>query len=333
MVCFVGAQGHSQPPANASKIGKWVSHQRDAFRQGTLSDDRVSRLEALPGWTWNVHAGFTEKGFGLLSAFVQREGHSLVPARFVESGFKLGTWVSNQRTSYRTGELPVERVQQLESLPGWSWNLAADQWGNAFESLKAFVDREGHAQVPKGFVESGFRLDRWVNVQRKSFRLGEISEDRINQLEALPGWTWSPHEKLWEESFRFLTLFAGQEGHSQVSVDHVDPSGFTLGRWTATQRANYRRGALSKDRINRLEALPGWTWSPFDGQWEKGFSNLAVFLDREGHSQVPQRFQESGFNLGRWVTNNRRSFRRGALSKDRADRLKALPGWVWNSKF
>jgi hypothetical protein len=37
--------------------------------------------------------------------------------------------------------------------------------------------------------------------------------------------------------------------------------------------------------------------------------------------------------LGRWVTNNRRSFRRGALSKDRADRLKALPGWVWNSKF
>ena len=44
--------------------------------------------------------------YELLGAFVAREGHADVPARHVEGGEKLGSWLSNQRTGYAARDLP-----------------------------------------------------------------------------------------------------------------------------------------------------------------------------------------------------------------------------------
>ena len=33
-----------------------------------------------------------------------------------------------------------------------------------------------------------------------------------------------------------------------------------LGLWVQALRERYRQGALSKDQLQRLEALAGWTW-------------------------------------------------------------------------
>jgi hypothetical protein len=37
-------------------IGHWVMDQRTRYRQGRLGPDRVSALQALPGWDWAPHA-------------------------------------------------------------------------------------------------------------------------------------------------------------------------------------------------------------------------------------------------------------------------------------
>ena len=55
------------------------------------------------------------------------------------------------------------------------------------------VEREGHARVPAGHVEAGFRLGQWVKVQRRSHPT--MSADRAARLEALPGWTWEARRK------------------------------------------------------------------------------------------------------------------------------------------
>lgn len=33
-------------------IGAWVGYMRQRYRNGILSESRISRLESLPGWTW-----------------------------------------------------------------------------------------------------------------------------------------------------------------------------------------------------------------------------------------------------------------------------------------
>ena len=65
-------------------------------------------------------------GLQRLQAFVEREGHAKAPMRYKdESGFTLGYWVARQRTEFKKGDLPPERIKALEDLPGWVWGGAA----------------------------------------------------------------------------------------------------------------------------------------------------------------------------------------------------------------
>ena len=79
--------------------------------------------------------------------------------------------------------------------------------------------------------------------------------------------------------------------------------GFKLGNWVSSQRSN--KDKLSKDRIKRLDAL-GFSWDPFTEQWEEGFRKFLQFQEREGHCLVSQRHREDDFNLGIWVSRQRR---------------------------
>ena len=63
-----------------------------------------------------------EEAFANLKDYIQEFGNAKVPADYItEDGHKLGTWVSNQRQSYKRGKLSPQRQQLLESLPGWAW--------------------------------------------------------------------------------------------------------------------------------------------------------------------------------------------------------------------
>jgi hypothetical protein len=83
--------------------------------------DRVTLLEALPGWTWDVLAARWEERFAALEAFSAREGHVRVPSDHNEGAVKLGRWVISQRQSGRKGALDAGRRARLEALVGWTW--------------------------------------------------------------------------------------------------------------------------------------------------------------------------------------------------------------------
>jgi helicase associated protein len=101
------------------RLGFWVSNQRAKAKD---HPDRRQRLEALPGWSWNTFSDKWEKSFFKLQSFLAREGHCRVPQSYkTDDGFRLGSWVSNQRTNKHT--MDPDRQQRLEGLPGWIWKV------------------------------------------------------------------------------------------------------------------------------------------------------------------------------------------------------------------
>jgi hypothetical protein len=86
---------------------------------------------------------------------------------------------------------------------------------------------------------------------------------------------------------------------------------------------------MEPDGRQRLESLPRWSWEALSDQWEKGFSYLKEFAEREGHCRVPSRHKtEDNYRLGHWLGNQRKAG--DTMEPARRQRLEALRGWVWN---
>ncbi len=148
---FAEREGDARPPQDRVEDGyplrTWVSGQRTAHRKGALDAERVARLEALPGWTWNARDEKWENGFENLARFAEREGDARPSQDQVEDGYPIGKWVNAQRVAHGKGALDAERVARLEALlagPGTPWTssgrTASGAWP-ASQNAKATHDR------------------------------------------------------------------------------------------------------------------------------------------------------------------------------------------------
>ena len=100
-------------------------------------------------------------------------------------------WVNEQRTNYKDGKLPTERVSALEAVPGWCWDQLEAEFVENLERLRNFAANNGHARVPSNYRdETGFPLGRWVYHRREAYKKDKLSKERIAALESVPGWVW-----------------------------------------------------------------------------------------------------------------------------------------------
>ena len=123
---FISRAGHAAPPQgevlDAFALGWWVTRRRSDYRAGTLSAERASELEALPGWQWDPNEHRWRKGFAALAGYADVQGHAspVRGERFEE--YPVGDWVRAQRNAQINGRLLALRAERLESLPGWKWS-------------------------------------------------------------------------------------------------------------------------------------------------------------------------------------------------------------------
>jgi predicted helicase len=259
---YVNREGHSRVPKKYSerevKIGIWVSTQRHRKQIGKLSARRIELLASLPDWSWDTLDERWEEGFRLLKQFVKREGHTRVRRYHVEDDFKLGLWVTNQKTKKRNGELESERMARFSAIPEWTWAFFADAWEKGFGALLRFIRGEGHGEIPTGYVDDeGFRLFSWANQQRSRERseTRTLAPDRWARLDALPEWSWHPDEDRWDKKYQALFRYAEREGHIGVKQRHRE-DGLDLLSFIRQQQSALRDNKLSERRERLLRALP-----------------------------------------------------------------------------
>jgi hypothetical protein len=325
---FISREGHARPPVGHIEDGyplaRWVQRQR--VNKDSLSPERVSELERLPGWAWDGNAFAWTAGFTALKKFIAHNGHPSPSKTHFEDGYPLGAWVSRQRTI--KSSLDAEKIDALEQIPGWVWDARQAKWEGGFSALQSFIAREGHLRPPNKHVENGYKLSNWITQQRSSENT--MSRDRRARLESLPGWTWNMRDFLFDQSFSLLEQFVAREGHALPKKSHIE-EGYKLGSWVTVKRKN--KSGLKAEYIARLESIPGWQWDVTYTEmiWERNFTVLSRFASREGHSRPSQDYHEDDTALGSWVSTQR--INKTNLPLSRIEMLEGLPGWTWDNRW
>jgi hypothetical protein len=294
MVAFQKEFGHTNVREKQNKeLWHWRDVQRQFRRKGTLSAERIARLDEI-GFEWEApqmtgmrreeaQARAWEEKLERLRAFWERFGHTQVPKSWEEDR-ELAEWVAGQRKLRRLGKLRPERETRLAAL-GFDWQPEERRrisppkpprpkpsketlWETRYAELAAFHEKHGHCLVPSKKPEV-HALCKWCYTQRHLRRQGTLPADRATRLEVL-GFRWdatavpglSYEEMLdqrWEQSFSRLLVFHERYGHAQVPVLWEEDE--ELGRWVYKQRYKARKGRLSEEKRARLDAL-GFAWQP-----------------------------------------------------------------------
>ena len=164
-----------------------MGQQTKKRKRTRIGPDRRQRLEALPGWTWDIISDQWEDGFFHLKSF--QNGRDIAKCPTASRLTMVIGLASGSHSKKNAGQNGPERRQRLEALPGWSWDVLSDAWEEGFAHLKQFSDREKHCRVTMDYrTEDGHRLGQWVKVQRRT--KDKMDPDRRQRLEALPGWVW-----------------------------------------------------------------------------------------------------------------------------------------------
>jgi superfamily II DNA or RNA helicase len=265
---FIAREGHSRVKASHVEegfaLGRWIGIWRHQYNKNVLSREKIDFFASLSEWSWNITEDRWHEGFDILKRYVQREGHAYVPSKHQEGNFKLGVWVRTQKYSYLKQsygrKLSQEKVQLLESLPGWLWDNRLDEsWNAGYEFLKKFAKLNRHGNVPARYVLDGYNLGTWVSGQKHAFGKGKLPPAKVRLLEMIIGWMWNAKEIRWEHAYDLLLKFHSREGTANVGYNHIE-EGFNLGTWVQTQRKAYRADKIEQERIDKLDKLKGWSW-------------------------------------------------------------------------
>ena len=357
LVEYKELHGHCQVPSNYSvddvNLGTWATTQRCNYRKylkgkySPMSQERIDQLNSV-GFDWGTTAMIGWEGtFEKLVQFKELHGHCRVPQNHCVDDISLGTWVSTQRYNYRKylkgkySPMTQARIYQLNSI-GFDWGTAMIGWEVHFQKLVQFKESHGHCRVPRNYTADDVNLGNWVSSQRQeylSLREGQhstMTQERIDALEKV-GFDWGRYNTEWEAYLQLVQEFHAEHGHCRVprnhSVNHVK-----LGKWVSNQRSAYKsfkdgqHSTMTQERIDALEKI-GFVWKLQIG-WEANFQLLQDFQKEHGHCRVPRYHCVDDVNLGVWVDNQRRFYRKylagkySPMTQEQMDQLNSI-GFYW----
>jgi hypothetical protein len=177
----------------------------------------------------------------------------------------------------------------------------AGSWDETHSLLVEFV-AERLALPRAGDRYRRVGLGYWVRAQKRLRREGRLEERRARLLAALPGWSWGADHGHADEHRALLREYVRE--HGSAPQPRTCWRCADVGTWAAAQGSE---GA--------------------DAPWEDMFA-----LAAEHSRPILPDEHFSGRALGDWAAQQQYDYLRGALSRERAARLAALPHWSWRRR-
>lgn len=236
-----------------NKIYHWMLRQREYYKKGKLSEERIRKLESI-GFVWDAKMDLWNRQFTLLKAFVE-QNHRPPTAKDKIQGAVIGQWYLKQKKMIDTGKLSPElcaKIQALNILEIDNYDAYNDSaWQKNFAALKQFLD-EFHRLPYTDELYHGIELYQWLFMQKQRCRERKLKQEYIDMFSEIgidiacftssremprPSWM-----RTYTEYRTFLETM-----HRRPSTKEKK-----LYDWQVNMRLRYKNGNLKQSQIDLL---------------------------------------------------------------------------------
>ncbi len=211
-----------------------------------------------------------------------------------------------------------------QSITAACLDAIGEAWFERYGQLLAYQRDRGNCDMPARWSENQ-KLATWVVNQRVLQRDGVLEDEKVELLNRV-GFKWNPHASDWRTNYLALIEYRKRFGDCRVPQDWKE--NLKLAKWVSTQRVQYARGKISRERIAILEKI-GFDWDLGKATWDERFAELCAYKERFHNTVVPVKWPENPL-LGGWVSSQRRKHTTGELRKEYEDRLNDI-GFEWRA--
>ena len=345
---------------NGYNLGFWISTQRVKYKNGTLSEDRIEKLEEIGMIFENVYKDTWNMMYKLAKKYYEHYDNLKIPNRFKtingyeidEKGYNLGVWIATQKTNYNKSILSEDKIEKLEEIGMIFKKVNDNTWNMMYKLAKKYYEHYGDLKISRSFKtingyeidKNGYNLGFWISNQRVRYKNDTLSEDRIKQLEKIDMIFGIGKQDAWNIMYDLAKKYYEHYGNLKIPRSfktvngyETDEKGYKLGVWITTQKTNYNKSILSEDRIKKLEKIGMMFENVNDDKWNKMYELAKKYYEHYDNLKIPKMFKtingyeidEEGYNLGAWINTQRFSYKKGTLFEDRIEKLEEI-GMMWN---
>ena len=278
---------------------------------------------------------------------------------YTEEGIALGIWITNQRQAYKgqvSNKITENQIQLLEEI-GMRFETRDnnEEWNRKYKLAKAYFEHHGNLKTPRDYktfngyeyTEEGIALGMWIKNQRQAYKgqgSNKITENQIQLLEKI-GMRFETNykEEEWNKKYGLAKAYFEHHGNLEIPCSYKTLNGYeyaeegiALGAWLNTQRQTYKgqgSNKITEEQIKLLEEI-GMRFETRDNneEWNKKYKLAKAYFEHHGNLEIPidyktlngYEYTEEGIALGRWITNQRQTYKGQNTCKITETQIKLL---------
>lgn len=350
-------------------LGYWINTQRKRYKSGKLSKEKTLLLEDIK-MIWKFHNRYSlednlendvksksllkwTRMYDLAKEYYEKNGNLLIPhsylVNFGGETYKLGSWLHNQISFYKRGELSLDRILLLEDL-GIKWSdvkrgTLDRKWLIMYKETLKYYNENGNLVIPNDYIVTingiDYLLKKWIINQKNYLNSGKLSEDKKELFIKLINLSdiTCVYDLKFMKYYSLCKEYYEENGNLLIPADYVvykNGEKINLGFWINSQRMSYKgkRAKLSDEKIKMLEQL-GMIWevsSIREKEWIRKYELLKAYYDTNGDLFVPRNYTVEGANLDSWLLHQKSLYRNGKLSNERISKLREIGVYFGGSK-
>ena len=278
---------------------------------------------------------------------------------YTEEGIALGIWITNQRQAYKgqgSNKITENQIQLLEEI-GMRFETRDnnEEWNRKYKLAKAYFEHHGNLEIPRDYktfngyeyTEEGIALGMWIKNQRQAYKgqgFNKITENQIQLLEKI-GMRFETNykEEEWNKKYGLAKAYFEHNGNLEIPHTYKTLNGYeyiaggiALGAWLNTQRQAYKGMSNCKITENQIQLLEEigmrFETNYKEEEWNKKYGLAKAYFEHHGNLEIPidyktlngYEYTEEGIALGRWITNQRQTYKGQNTCKITETQIKLL---------